>query len=240
MSLADELQQFQLLLKLKELHGWDDDDKVWVAKLKAHNLEFHPTKSSKVKVKGEPKARKVMEDWKTVKVVKVKDFSAAYQKLGCIAEGEWVPDDPRGTILRQFLQERNCPWRRRICHVDGEAFYARVVQHSTGYHIQTSKPVAFYARVVQHSTGYHIQTSKPVGEYDDDEDEDEEGAEKNAGKEGEEEGADPPPASQKRQKAAPPQSEEAQGSGRPSRATKATPKAQESKSTGRKSKRARG
>jgi hypothetical protein len=219
MSLADELQQFQLLLKLKELHGWDDDDKVWVAKLKAHNLEFHPTKSSKVKVKGEPKARKVMEDWKTVKVVKVKDFSAAYQKLGCIAEGEWVPDDPRGTILRQFLQERNCPWRRRICHVDGEAFYARVVQHSTGY---------------------HIQTSKPVGEYDDDEDEDEEGAEKNAGKEGEEEGADPPPASQKRQKAAPPQSEEAQGSGRPSRATKATPKAQESTSTGRKSKRARG
>ena len=37
----------------------------------------------------------------------------------------------------------------------------------------------------------------------------------------------------------PPQSEEAQGSGRPSRATKATPKAQESKSPGRKSKKAR-
>ena len=47
------------------------------------------------------------------------------------------------------------------------------------------------------------------------------------------------PASQKRKTAAAPQSEEAQGSGRPSRATKATPKARESKSTGRKSKRAR-
>lgn len=218
MSLADELQQFQLLLQLKELHGWEDDDKIWVAKLKAHNMEFHPTKSSKPKVKGERKARKVMEDWKTVKIVKVKDFEAAYQKLGCIAEGEWVPDDPRGTILRSFLGEKKCPWRRRICTVDGEDYYARVVQHSTGY---------------------HIQTSKPVGEYDDEDDDEEEGAGVDADKEVSAVVDDPPPASNKRKTAAPPQSEEAQGSGRPSRATKATPKAQESKSPGRKSKKAR-
>ena len=122
-----ELEELKDLYEAKEYYKWEDDDKIFLKRLKDIQTRYMainaPKKVKKDEKEGAPPPR--FKKWETVKVVKAADFEAAYKKLGEVEKATWVPDKwARGSNMN-FKGEKNCAWRRRMSK-DGKHF-ARVV-----------------------------------------------------------------------------------------------------------------
>ena len=131
-----ELEELKDLYEAKVLYKWEDDDTIFLKRLKdiqtRHMALNAPKKVKKDEKEGAPAPR--FKKWETVKVVKAADFEAAYKKLGEVEKATWVPDKwARGSNMN-FKGEKNCAWRRRMSK-DGEHF-ARVVHFSEGFALQ--------------------------------------------------------------------------------------------------------
>ena len=131
-----ELEELEDLYKAKEYYKWEDDDKIFLKRLKDIQTRYMalaaPKKVKKDEKEGAPPPR--FKKWETVKVVQAADFGASYQKLNLVEKTEWVPDKwARGSIMN-FEGEKDCAWRRRMSK-DGKHF-ARVVHFSEGFALQ--------------------------------------------------------------------------------------------------------
>ena len=111
-----ELEELEDLYKAKEFYKWEDDDKIFLKRLKDIQTRYMainaPKKVKKDEKEGAPPPR--FKKWETVKVVQAADFGASYEKLNLVEKTTWVADKwARGSIMN-FKGEKDCAWRRRM------------------------------------------------------------------------------------------------------------------------------
>ena len=145
-----ELSQLENLKTVKEAYGWNDDSPAYKARMKliqkkGLKMLRSPTKapgaahaSVAVHVKQEKEKAPTKFVWTSVKIIKVKDFEAAYKKMDMILIGDWKRDPSCPTSKVQ-----GCQARRRISKTaEGACYYARVININPGsFEIQEGKVV---------------------------------------------------------------------------------------------------
>jgi hypothetical protein len=132
-TISEELNELRHLAEVKELYGWEDDNKKYKKRLKAIEMKYMPKISTETKT-GKLSVAPSFTGWETIDKIKTDSFDKAYEKLEKINPGPWKSDKYSRGGLVTFNKSKNCPWRRRMKE-DGSMF-ARIVQEGHYMHIQ--------------------------------------------------------------------------------------------------------
>lgn len=154
-AMAAEVAEMEMLMKLKDLYGWADDDPKYKKRKDSIFRKYTVKSTGKMKEETavEDKAPKI-SSWETVATTKSKDFDQAFNQLSKHIEGEWKSDKfSRGGFVT-FDKKSQQPWRRRMT-TDGKKF-ARLIKTDKGVVIQRA-----------------ILKQDIMGDQDDDEDQEE-------------------------------------------------------------------
>lgn len=133
-KLAKEVEEMEMLMRLKDLYGWEDDDKQYKKRKDAIFKAFSQPEPVVKKEKHEAQSAPKILSWETVTTIKAKDWDEGFNKLHKHIEGEWKADKwSRGGFVT-FEGELKLPWRRRMT-TDGKKF-ARLIHTKKGMVIQ--------------------------------------------------------------------------------------------------------